>query len=297
MTVFIAFGCTNQRSKVVPTIVVQESPIVALVGTKKIRRADLWPALIEIGGKTAMEEHVLNIAVELTLEKQGIEITQHDIDNERTLFATSLRSNQNIEVDKVLESKGYGLHRKSALLFRNAALRKLISPDVHVTESSKRKMFSIMYGVSYPVKIIVVPTLNLATDITSKLNGGASFQEIAIEYSIDSSSTRGGLVNPINAADPVWPTAIRDVLPRLKQGEISTPILVDDRWVIVQVTGSAINSDVTYIDVESEMHRLSTLAQERFLMEQLSSSLIEQNLPTLFDDDVKRSLRFLRNNP
>ncbi len=274
-----------------------ESPIVALVGTKRIRRDDLWPTLIEIGGKTALDEHVLNIAVELALDKQGVEITQQDIDNERTLFATSLRSNQNNEVDKVLESKGYGPHRKSALLFRNAALRKLISPDVRVTESSKKKMFSIMYGVSYPARIIVVPSLDLASDITSELAGGASVHEIAVEYSIDSSGARGGFVNPINTADPVWPTAIRDVLPNLKIDEISTPILVDDKWVIIQVTGAPIISEVSYKDVEPEMHRLSTLAQERFLMEQLSSSLIEQNNPTVFDDDVKRSLRSLRNSP
>jgi hypothetical protein len=75
-------------------------------------------------------------------------------------------------------------------------------------------------------------------------------------------------------------------------GEISTPILVDDRWVIVQITGAPIISDVAYEDVEPEILRLSKLAQERFLMEQLSSSLIEKQSLTIFDDDVKRALRY-----
>ena len=293
----IALGCTSQRNKVFRETVIQESPIVALVGSKRIRRADLWSSLIEIGGQTAMDEHVLNIAIDHVLQDQGLKITQQEIDNERMLFATSLSSNQLGEADKVFEMKGYGPHRKSALLFRNAALRKLISPDVRVTESAKRRMFSIIYGVSYPARIIVVPSLDLATDITSKLNGGASFKSTAIEYSIDSSGDRGGSVNPINAADPVWPSAIRDVLPNLVIDEISTPILIVDKWVIIQITEAPLISDVPFEDVEPEMFRLSKLAQERFLMEQLSLSLIEKHTLTIFDDDVKRALRSLSNNP
>ena len=275
----------------------QESPLVALVGSKRIRRYNLWHSLIEIGGKTAMDEQVLHIAIDHILQEQGLNITQQEIDIERMLFATALRSTQIAHVDKVFEIKGYGPHRKSALLFRNAALRKLILPDVHVTESAKRRMFSIMYGVSYPARIIVVPSLDLATDITSKLDGGASFQSTAIEFSIDSSRDRGGSVNPINAADPVWPSAIRDVLPNLKIDENSTPILVDDKWVIIQITGVPIFSKVAYTDVEPEMFRLSKLAQERFLMEQLSLSLIEKHTLTIFDDDVRRALRSESNNP
>lgn len=275
----------------------QESPIIALVGSNRIRRDDLWYSLIEIGGKTAMDEHVLNLAIDHVLQEQGIKITQQDIDNERMLFATSLRSDQIGEVDKVFEMKGYGPHRKSSLLFRNAALRKLITPDVRVTESAKRRMFSIIYGVSYPARIIVVPSLDLAADIKSKLDGGASFESTAIEFSIDSSGARGGSVNPINAADPVWPTAIRDELPNLRISEISTPILVDDRWVIIQITGASIIPAVQYEDVEPEMYRLSKLAQERFLMEQLSSSLVEKHALTIFDADVKRALGSLSNNP
>jgi parvulin-like peptidyl-prolyl isomerase len=288
----IALGCTSQRNNRFPKMVIQESPIVALVSSKRIRRDDLWSSLIELGGKTAMDEHVLNIAIDHALKEQGLTITKQEIDNEKMLFATSLRSNQLGELDKVFEMRGYGMHRKSELLFRNAALRKLISSDVRVTESAKRRMFSIIYGVSYPARIIVVPSLDLATEITTKLDGGESFQTTAIEFSIDSSGDRGGSVNPINTADPVWPSAIRDVLPTLRMGEISTPILVDDRWVIVQITGAPIISDVAYEDVEPEILRLSKLAQERFLMEQLSSSLIEKQSLTIFDDDVKRALRY-----
>jgi foldase protein PrsA len=293
----IAFGCTSQRNRISPKTVMQESPLVALVGSKRIRRDTLWNSLIEIGGKAAMDEQVLHIAIDHILQEQGLTITQQEIDIERMLFATALRSNQIGDIDKVFEMKGYGPHRKSGLLFRNAALRKLISPDVRVTESAKRRMFVIMYGVSYPARIIVVPSLDLATDITSKLVGGASFLTAAIEYSIDSSGDRGGSVNPINVADPVWPSAIRDVLPNLETNEISTPILVDDKWVIIQVTGVPIISEVAFKDVEPEMFRLSKLAQERFLMEQLSLSLIEKHTLTIFDDDVKRALRSKSNNP
>jgi hypothetical protein len=297
LAVIIATGCSSQRSRVSTTVVVNESPIIAMVGTRKIRREDLWSSLIELGGKTAFEEFVLTIALELTLQVQGIDITQQDIDNERVLFSTSLPTEQEDAVDEILELKGFGAHRKSALFFRNAALRKLISPDVHITTSAKKRMFSIIYGVSYPARIIVVSSLNQATGIRTTLADGASFQTTAIEYSIDPSGVRGGTVNPINVADPIWPAAIRDVIHKLSLNEISQPILVDDKWVIIQLTGPPVISDAVYEEVESEMYRLSKLSQERFLMKQLSSSLVEKHTPTVFDNDLKKSLRSLGGYP
>ncbi|MEE2912762.1 MAG: peptidylprolyl isomerase [Planctomycetota bacterium] len=279
-----------------PKAVIQESPIVALVGSRRIRRDDLWPSLIEIGGKTVMDEHVLNLAIELALQEQRIKITQQDIEHERDLLATSLSDSTEGRVDKVLKMKGYGSHRKNMLLFRNAALRKLISKDVVVTESAKKKLFSIVYGASYPARIIVVSSLQEATEIISILNDGASFKTMAIKHSIDSSSSQGGYVNPINVADPIWPTAIRDILGNLKTDEFSSPILINDKWAIIKVTGKPTISDVKYEDVKTEILQLSKLALERLLMEQLSLSLIEKHSVTLFDENIKRALSPLSND-
>ena len=297
MTTLTALGCSDRYRAVNPNVVIKESPIVALVGSTRVRRDDLWSPLVEIGGKTAMYDLILSVAIESELLERGLEITSQDIASERSLLATTVPQVQQGVFDDILETRGFGPHRRSQLLFRNAALRKLISFDVKVSDDATRRMFSIIHGVSYPASVIVVPTLEQATEIKSKLLAGESFSTIAIDSSIDSSASRGGTVDPISVADPVWPSAIRDVVPNLVQGEISNPILIDNKWVVVTVTGTPINSAVEFKDVEPEMRRLAKLAQERFLMSQLATSLVEQHAPTLFDDDLKRVLRSLADNP
>ena len=297
MTTLAALGCTERSSAAKPKVFVRESPIIALVGSRRIRRNDLWPSLVEIGGNTAMYDLVLDVAIETTLQDQEIVISAQDIKNERTLLESTVPQVQQQVFDDILETRGFGLHRRSKLLFRNAALRKLISSDVRVTDDATRKMYSIIHGTTYPASVIVVPTLRQATEVKNKLEAGVSFREMAIDCSIDSSASRGGTVGPISVADPVWPAAIRDELPNMSRGAISDPLLIHERWVILTVTGAATKSDVAFEDVESAMYELATLSQERFLMEQLATSLIEQYTPTLFDDDLKRVLRPLTDDP
>ena len=297
MATLTALGCADKSKAINSKVFVSESPIIALVGSKRIRKDDLWPSLVEIGGNTALRDLILRVAIEATLQEQGMVISSQDINNERLLLEATVPQVQEHMFDDILETRGFGPHRRSQLLFRNAALRKLISGDVLVTEDATKKMYSIIHGVTYPASVIVVPTLEQAADVKSRLEAGASFREMAVDSSIDSSASRGGAVGSISTADPTWPIPIRNVLPNLTQGEISNPLLIDQKWVVLTITGTPTTSDITFEDVESEMYELAKLAQERFLMDQLATSLTEQYSPTLFDDDLKRALRSLTNNP
>ena len=64
--------------------------------------------------------------------------------------------------------------------------------------------------LSYPTRIIVVSTLEEANKVISRIQLGESFSDVAIDISIDSSASRGGQVESISTADPIWPAPIRE---------------------------------------------------------------------------------------
>ena len=272
------------------------SKIVGLLGSTTIRRDDLWLALIEFGGEEVIEEYVLTLVLEQTLKERGITITPTNIEQELHLLRTLSEPFDEVSFDNILKERGIGQHRKSTLLWRNAALRKLIQSKIQINEDAVHRMFAIIHGVVFPTRIIVVSTLKEANEVKTKLANGLTFSDAAIEYSIDSSADRGGRVSPISPSDPVWPSPIREAITSIGIDLVSDPIFIRDRWVILKVTGEPISSDTHFEDVRSEMKILATLAQERFYMEELSRWLQQENTLKILDLEVQKCLRSNRNS-
>ena len=262
---------------------------MAIIDTTAIRQEDLWPALVELGGQEVLDDYILKIALTGALKNQGLQVLPIDIQAEDELLATLTPHLNEDAFDTMLRKKGYGNFRKAQLLWRNAALRKLIQNQVDITAQAVQRMFSIVHGPAFPTRLIVVSTLEEANEAKSRLNRGVPFSDVAIEVSIDSSASSGGRVNPISTADPAWPSPIREALSTLEVNAISNPIFIGDRWVVLEVTNEPTTSTVTFEDVESEMRRLATFAQERFLMENLATTLVQNSSVDIIDIDLKQS--------
>ena len=239
-----------------------------------------------------MQDAILTIAIRNAIDARGINISPVDIANERQLLSSMSPELKQEEFDEMLKRKGIGKYRLAKLLWRNAALRKLVARDVHVTDEGVERMFSILHGPSYPAKIIVVSTLEKAIEIKAKLDNGESFNNLAKSHSIDPSAQVGGFVNPIAVADPSWPSPLRETLPELIIDDYSNPIFIGDRWVILTVTGIPTTTNKMRKEVDSEIRILARLAQERFLMEELANRLLYQQQVKLIDRDLKRVLGF-----
>ena len=293
LLLIFSVGCSERtetlRHEPKPTLQ-QKSAIVALVGKNTIRRNDLWPALIELAGEEAIEDAIHHLLLTEELKKVSIAITASDIENEKKLLWGAAPSVDKIVFEEMLHAKGLGTFRQKRLLWRNAALRKLIASEVNVTPQAIARMYEIVYGPTFPAKIIVCTSLDESNDVYAKLNDGANFSTVASKYSIDPSAPQGGVVNPISPADPIWPAPIREAIITIESNAFSKPIFIGDRWVIVLRSGEATPYAYAFKEVEKEIITLATLAQERFLMKEKLDSLREQISPNYFDKDLQRVL-------
>ena len=273
------------------------SPVVALIGKTPIRRDDLWASMSELSGDIVLEEFVLKHALTVEIQKKNIQITQVDLEREFALLKSVITSSDNVALENIFESMGVGPIRKSKLLWRNAALRKLISNQEIVNEEEALNMFELMYGKTYPVSVIVTTQRSVASDCYELLEDGELFHTVALEYSIDSSALRGGVVDPISPLDPAWPLVIREQLSSLELGQVSTPIFIGNKWILIKLIGRPIISNVNFEDVRTNMLVLVKQTKERILMDALSTELKNNYTPVIFDNDFKNALRFNANSP
>jgi hypothetical protein len=295
----LSLGCAQRQPPPLQTAKVKiehVSPIIAIVGTKAIRQEDLWNELIELAGSEIVQDAINSAHIELALAEKALVVRQKNIEQEWEYLLRAVPSLNKSSFKNQLKEKGIGEKRLRSLLWRTSALRMLIEQDVSVTEEQVRRMYEIMHGPAYPVKIIVLPTLKEANQMHAQLKRGASFSELANTHSIDPSASLGGDIGSITIADPIWPEPIRKALPHIQIGMVTTPIFIGDRWVLLKLTSKPTKYEHPIEDVEEEMRQLAKLAQERFLMERALQTLQKNTEVQIFDTDIREVLGFGSNN-
>lgn len=271
----------------------------ALVNGRPVTWGDLRPALNELAGAEALYELALDRRIAEELAAANITISPDDVAAERKALLESLSDDPNIAIrllDELRDRQNLGRTRFEALLRRNAGLRALVRDQVRITEDALRTMHELIYGPKRQARIMVLPDLAAAQAAINLVNTGVSFADAAVELSIDSSAPRGGLLEPISQADPAYPEALRQTLWSLNPGEISGPVLIDNRYAVVMLVKRIAGENVSLDDVRPAMERLVRINQERLLMDQLARRLMSETTVTVFDDSLhdawrKRRLR------
>ncbi len=280
-------------SRIPPSISVDARP-AALINGAMLSWGDMRPALNEAAGAAVLEEYVLDRMVIEALQRAGLVITQNEVEIERRLFYDSLSADPNVAVRLANELRwrqGMGPNRFERLLKRNASMRALVKDDVQVTGESIRRMYWIVHGPKRQARIIVVSTLSEAQDATRRIQGGEAFADVAVRISTDSSAARGGLLEPLNQQDPAYPQALRDALWDLQVGEVSSPILLDNGYALLQLESELPASDASLAEEQIRLERMVQLNQERLLMDQLARQMLFQAAVKIFDESLRDSWR------
>ncbi len=273
----------------------------ALIEGRRLTWEDLRPALSKIGGGQALEEAVLDSLLAVEAERRGIVIGEAEIASERVILIEAMAVSAGAAGDEdageralaeVRRSRGLGQARFGALLRRTALLRTLSRADVEVSERDVREAYELEHGARFRARILTADTADGAAEARRRIAEGELFGVVAAEMSTDSSAARGGIIEPINAADSSYPAAIRAALSRLSPGELSPPVAIDAGYAVLLLEAVIPGTGRTFEEARAEAEARARARAERIAMEALAQRLLGGASVTVFDAALGQSWRW-----
>ncbi|MEE2906941.1 MAG: hypothetical protein VX527_03820 [Planctomycetota bacterium] len=298
-------GCTVDRSTDVPTSPPRKPEVmpattppisrpVALMERDPITIMDMRERLLEAAGGEIIREMRLEHALRARLEAERIELADADIESEEIRLLAELDDDPDVAhrlLQVLKNAEGLGNTRYRGLLWRNAALRALVQSDVMVDAEAMRLVWKITHGPRVRVRVIVVPSFSRAASVVEQLNEGEDFTRLAVDWSIDSSRDRGGLLDPFSTVDPSYPTALCQAIDSLETGGHTNPVLLGDRYLVARLEERLPADGMTYESLEAELHAKARQSQERMLMQEEAYRLRNEPDMRLFDGSLETSFK------
>ena len=284
-----------------------DSTPAAYLNGKAVTQAQLYRVLVPAHGGEALAEILLERAVQQRLQQEGSELQQADLDAERDRLLASLNPDPDQAARLLREmrsQRGLDDKRFDSMLRTNAGLRALVRDQVTLNDAAIEQAYALRYGKRYRVRLITADQLDTITQARKQVLAGDSFTDLAVDLSTDTSAAQGGLLSPISPADPTYPKAIRDALPKLNTDtpakRLSTAIALDQDYALLWLEDiQTPDNPPTLGAVRAELEAAVRRDLERLRMRQLARTLIEQTdiviLDPLLDQPWKRQQNAIEN--
>jgi foldase protein PrsA len=263
-----------------------DTTTLASVNGISISKGNLYDALVASGGQQTMETLINNELIRQAAEKQGIVVTDADINKEMDAVRKNFGTNE--EFQQALTSYGMTLEGLKKEMEPQVQLRKLLEPQVKITDADIKKYYDDnLETLKTPEKVkasdIVVATKAEAETILAELKNGADFAATAKEKSTDTATKdNGGALELFAKADKE--AAISDAVFALKIGELSGVIQASDGgFHIYKLTERqpavtpTLEEKTVEIREQLTTDQISTLSQT-WIAEQQSSAKIVNSL-------------------
>ena len=286
-----------------PAIATQhnQKPVAYLDG-KPVTQEQVYRRIVAAHGGEALAEILLDRAVQQRLEQEQINLKPADLEAERLKLLASLDRDPDQAARLLREMRGQrGLDEKrfAALLRRNAGLRALVRDAVQINDAAIGQAYDLRYGPRYRVRLIVTDGLGELNRIRKQALGGASVIDLAIQHSTDASAAQGGLLSPISPADPTYPKAIRDALPKLTldntASRLSPAIALDTGYALLWLEDIISKDAPPMHTVRAELEAAVREDLERLRMRQLARTLIEQTNVVVLEPLLGKAWKQQRN--
>ncbi len=301
-------GCATNHSPGVPTrasaapaaarpttpavrSTVAERP-VAMIEDDPVTLSDLKGRMVEQSGAETLRELRLEAALRKELQQRSMRITTADTEAEQNRLLERFSDDRDtalMVLQTLRRNEGLGPKRYEALLWRNAALRKLVDDEIDVDPETVQRLYRLEHGRRHVIRIHVVPTLQEAQEHLERTQRGESFADIATAHSMDSSRDRGGLMEAFSLEDPAWPQALRTELEPLNPGDLTGIVFLEDRYAIARVERIVAADGVEFETVRGDLERSARLSQERLKMAELAGRLGERPRIRILDPDLRRA--------
>jgi parvulin-like peptidyl-prolyl isomerase len=217
--------------------------VAAVVNGAQISIRSVAEQCVERHGMEVLDGMIHRRLIELACKQQNITVSEAEIDAEIAhVAAMSVKSlpdgkpDTKAFLDLVTKQQHLSVevYRQDAV-WPTVALKKLVGSKVEVTEEDLQKGYEANYGAKAQCLAIVLNNLRRAQQVWDMARRNPTpeyFGQLAAQYSIEASSRAlGGKVPPICkfAGQPL----LEDEAFKLKPGELSGVIQVDDKYVIL----------------------------------------------------------------
>jgi len=297
ITLAMLAGCASEPVATTAPAAAPASAPVAVIDGRVLDWRAFGPLVAEASGGPVLEEVVLEWRCETECANSGLAVGPELVLAEERRVLESLDQDPE-RATRLLQSlkarQGLGPLRWQALLRRNAMLRALVAKDIVLDEAIVEQARDALVGARRDARLIVVADLVAAERIRTALRDGASFPELAAQESLDASAPRGGLVTGVTRRDVGYPSSFRESLFALAPKAISDPLLVEDRFMIVQMLSESTPPAIDADELDRRARGRARIAQERVAMERLADRLLRTTSLSIFDEAAKSSLDRMR---
>lgn len=210
---------------------------VADVEGRLIERRELASACLRFAGEEVLEELVSRQLVREHCARVGVTVTTEEVEAEMRKTAERHKVELNDLLDVWEKERGIDRELFADRVWQLLALRKLVAPQLAVSETDLREAFEAEYGEAVQARMIAVRDPMLAATVLKKAKAAPDdFARLAREHSEDvNSASAGGLVQPIrrHRGEPEFETAAFALAP----GEISDVVRVAEYYFIIKCEG------------------------------------------------------------
>ena len=291
-------GCTTTTPKNKKQLAPSQDTTVAVVNGQPIKRDRLLKTLLPAYGSKVLDQLVLLDVVRQEAARRGIIVMPDEVqaEFEKILNDMAPRKNRREQMalfNFMLKKRNITRVEFDILVERQACLRRLVDPNVTVTESMLEEEFERQYGRQVVVRQLVRSSFRDIQQAQQLLEAGAEFKMLVDRLSQDQPSlNRDGLIGPFSRVDEHIPEPVRQAAFALKSvGQHSPIVRFFDQadlewWCLLQLEKDYPAEEVDKTQVNKELRQIiqrrvinrRTLELQRRLKKQASITLLDHTL-------------------
>lgn len=171
-----------------------------------------------------------------------------------------------------------------------AYLKKKLENIATISDADLQKMYEqnkerFRTGDQIKASHILVKTDKEAQDVEDQLKKGASFEDLAKKYSIDSSASRGGDLGWFSKGSMV--PDFEKAAFGLKEGQVSAPVKTQFGYHIIKVTGKRPAGILPFSEVKDQLKAAALPEKQQEAFKKLKDDLRKDAKVTIKEDALK----------
>ncbi|ADC50344.1 protein secretion (post-translocation chaperonin) [Alkalihalophilus pseudofirmus OF4] len=264
-----------------------DSNVVVTVDGNEVTEAEFYDKMKERYGQATLEEMVQRVLIADAKDELGV--TEEEIEEGIENFKGQLNVETDEELLEILDAQ-FNMTYESMddfvedMIVPPIVLDKLAKSEVNVTEEDKQAYYEEneeLYAEQVQASHILVEDEETANEVLEKIEAGEDFGELAAEYSMDGSATRGGDLGFFGTGEMV--PEFEEAAFGLEVGEVSDAVESQYGYHIIKVTDRKSGYEDFADDIEQALIQEQSKSTEEVLRDLVDNATIDIKDPEFAD--------------